>query len=98
MLGKLDAPGTTRTCDRLVRSPLKPFRAKSHLSTFVNVFNELQPLAGAPVYAEIGPFPARIVTRLSQANASKNEPLPLFTVFRHLFRAQFKRKFIVSSL
>src|SRR5215470_9889298 len=85
----ITVPGTPRTCDLLVRSPFEPSSANSHLATSTNIFNELQPLASAPLYAKIGLFPWRIVTRLSQANASKHEPLLLFTVFRHQFRAQF---------
>src|SRR5262249_47342326 len=84
--------GTPRTCDVYARSPPGYCRAKSHLTTSTNIFNELQLLAGAPVYTKISLFPGRIVTRLSQANAMKHEPLPLFTVFRHLFRAQFMLK------
>jgi hypothetical protein len=81
-----------RTCDLLVRSPVGPSSANSHLTTSTNIFNELQPQASALIYTEIGLFPARIVTRLSQANAWKPEPLPLVTAFRHLFQEQFRLK------
>jgi hypothetical protein len=56
------------------------------LATTINIFNELQPLTSAPIYAEIGLFPARIVTRLSQAKAMKPESLPLFTAFTIYFK------------
>jgi hypothetical protein len=46
----------------LVRSPVGPSTAKSHLTTSTNIFNELQPQAGALIYTEIGLFPERIVT------------------------------------
>jgi hypothetical protein len=63
--------------------PVGPSSDNSHLATSTNIFNELQPPAGAPIYAKIGLFPARIVTRLSQANALKHESLPLFLAFCH---------------
>jgi hypothetical protein len=69
------APGMTRTCDLLVRSPLGQFSVNSHLATSFNIFNELQPLTGAPVYTDLGLFPARIVTRLSQEIIPRNELL-----------------------
>jgi hypothetical protein len=67
------------------------------LATTTNIYNELQPQASAPVSVKIGLFPARIVTRLSQAKAPKPYPLPLFTVFCHLYQAQFRSKSILIS-
>jgi hypothetical protein len=43
------------------------------LATTTNILNELQPLAIAPIYTEIGLFPARIVTRLSQENGHRSD-------------------------
>jgi hypothetical protein len=63
----LNAPGTTRTCDLLVRSSLDGRIKKSHLTTSTNIFNELQPLVSAAIYANLGLFPVIVVTRLSQA-------------------------------
>ena len=67
--------------------PFKPFSANSHLPTAINIFNELQPLANAPLQAKIGLFP-RIVTILLQASALEPESLPPFTAICHLFQEQ----------
>jgi hypothetical protein len=57
----------------LVRSPVGPSSANTHLATSTNIFNELQPLATAPVSVKIGLFPSRIVTRLSQETTLRPE-------------------------
>ena len=96
MFDSEDAPGTTRTCDLLVRSPVGTSSANSHLATSTNIFNELQPPVSAPIYAEIGLFPARIVTRLSQATSLRSRSyescprlaylLPFDAIYKHLQR------------
>jgi hypothetical protein len=58
--------GTTTSASLIYSSPVGASSANSHLATSINIFNELQPQASAPIYAKIGLFPARIVTRLSQ--------------------------------